>query len=576
MYVEKSSKPASKLSSAEDTEDLEEDDDPSLKARPAQVPRKSNRKPASKAKPPKPSGKSKQRSKALSEEPDGVASETEPGPKPTRSRTKSGRAKSKGQDEEAKGSEREADKPPSNVDGKIAKAYRDFTVDINELEEVRGRDNKGKGRGRSKGAKGRSTSVKARSRSKSKARSTGGTTLIDPHEKPLLRASSRTRISGLTEMEEMETEKMLAETPSETDVEPEPVPPRATEPKPRVKNVPEDSDSEGVVQKSGRVSSRPASVASEKSASSKASKQGKPPGKKTAAKAKVEQVEVASSKQYSRANSEVEEESDLMLVDHPSRIGADDRGLDLGEATPRPAPPSGQPALPAPTSPSDFKTAPSRPIREGKPTSKLKSGLIEFEVSRDPKKTPAQPERSKPYSAKAGKSASEKPQSVSKNFVRQADGMDVDDDQSGHSRSRSREGRKEQHDVLNPVPQTPVDARVLSLPRTPEPSTRAPPDPSTPENQIIRNGVLEPTAGMVDFQTSLQVPSSPASLFIPPLANSPLVINELTEEERNMTVEQWIRHEIANQYQRLKEDGERRIRQFLEKAEETRRQIEAL
>ena len=117
-----------------------------------------------------------------------MASETEPGPKPTRSRTKSGRAKSKGQDEEAKVGEREADKPPSNVDGKIAKTYRDFTVDINEVEEVRGRDNKEKGRGRSKGAKSRSTSVKARSRSKSKARSTGGTTLIDPHEKPLLRA----------------------------------------------------------------------------------------------------------------------------------------------------------------------------------------------------------------------------------------------------------------------------------------------------------------------------------------------------------------------------------------------------
>ncbi|KAH9974041.1 hypothetical protein BGW80DRAFT_1458595 [Lactifluus volemus] len=51
---------------------------------------------------------------------------------------------------------------------------------------------------------------------------------------------------------------------------------------------------------------------------------------------------------------------------------------------------------------------------------------------------------------------------------------------------------------------------------------------------------------------------------------------QLTEQERTMTVEQWIRHEIEVQYERLKQDGEMKIRLFKERAEEVRRQIEAL
>jgi hypothetical protein len=51
---------------------------------------------------------------------------------------------------------------------------------------------------------------------------------------------------------------------------------------------------------------------------------------------------------------------------------------------------------------------------------------------------------------------------------------------------------------------------------------------------------------------------------------------QLTEEERIMTVEQWIRREIEVQYERLKRDGEAKIRLFKERAEEVRRQIEAL
>jgi len=51
---------------------------------------------------------------------------------------------------------------------------------------------------------------------------------------------------------------------------------------------------------------------------------------------------------------------------------------------------------------------------------------------------------------------------------------------------------------------------------------------------------------------------------------------QLAEEERMMTVEQWIRREIEVQYERLRRDGETKIRLFKERAEEVRRQIEAL
>jgi hypothetical protein len=51
---------------------------------------------------------------------------------------------------------------------------------------------------------------------------------------------------------------------------------------------------------------------------------------------------------------------------------------------------------------------------------------------------------------------------------------------------------------------------------------------------------------------------------------------QLTEEERMMTVEQWIRQEIEVQYERLKRDGETKIRLFKERAEAVRRQVEAL
>lgn len=48
----------------------------------------------------------------------------------------------------------------------------------------------------------------------------------------------------------------------------------------------------------------------------------------------------------------------------------------------------------------------------------------------------------------------------------------------------------------------------------------------------------------------------------------------LTEEETDMTLEQYIRREMELQYAQLKADGQRRIEEFKQKAAETRNLIE--
>ena len=50
----------------------------------------------------------------------------------------------------------------------------------------------------------------------------------------------------------------------------------------------------------------------------------------------------------------------------------------------------------------------------------------------------------------------------------------------------------------------------------------------------------------------------------------------LTETERAMTVEQWVRHEMDRQYEQLRSDGRQKIDAFKARAEEVAKQIESL
>lgn len=67
------------------------------------------------------------------------------------------------------------------------------------------------------------------------------------------------------------------------------------------------------------------------------------------------------------------------------------------------------------------------------------------------------------------------------------------------------------------------------------------------------------------------IPSPP---FTPPLSLSPLQnLDTLTEAEMAMTVGDWIRYQTKLGYEKFKEDGERELRTFEERAEEVRRAI---
>lgn len=98
-----------------------------------------------------------------------------------------------------------------------------------------------------------------------------------------------------------------------------------------------------------------------------------------------------------------------------------------------------------------------------------------------------------------------------------------------------------------------MPASSLLPPVTPQPPTPPPPPPPDIEDEFPSRLPVFPLADPERVETSV-----------------------LTEEERNMTVEQWIRHEMDRQYEILKTDGERRIEEFHERAAEVRRQIELL
>jgi hypothetical protein len=128
---------------------------------------------------------------------------------------------------------------------------------------------------------------------------------------------------------------------------------------------------------------------------------------------------------------------------------------------------------------------------------------------------------------------------------RPLDGVDVDDDVEMAEVEESVQLEPE------PLPVTP--------PRTPTYASTA---SSTAD---------EPT------QRSHAQPSPEEYPFMPPLATDPFVdIYSLSEAEQDMTVEEWIRYQMAIEYERFKQDGERQLGMFELRAEEARRAIETL
>ncbi|THG96500.1 hypothetical protein EW026_g5340 [Hermanssonia centrifuga] len=119
-----------------------------------------------------------------------------------------------------------------------------------------------------------------------------------------------------------------------------------------------------------------------------------------------------------------------------------------------------------------------------------------------------------------------------------------------------------------------ADERAVGF-ATPPPST-----PSISPTEIEPPALPAPTASSLMEEDGFPLDDSPASSI--PSSFTPFLsmvtmhkLPRLTEEESNMTIEQFIRREIENQYQQFKRDGERRIAAFLEQAAGTKRTIEA-
>ena len=128
-------------------------------------------------------------------------------------------------------------------------------------------------------------------------------------------------------------------------------------------------------------------------------------------------------------------------------------------------------------------------------------------------------------------------------------------------------------DMASPTPPTrparsPERPRPKSLPREESPAT--PPPASSSLLSVSSTTSMSRAESHTDAETLVE-----------PL---PLQVNgarlteteRLTEEEGLMTVEEWIREEIEVHYERLRRDGEMKIKLFKERAEEVRRQIESL
>ncbi|KAF4576991.1 hypothetical protein EYR36_004975 [Pleurotus pulmonarius] len=99
------------------------------------------------------------------------------------------------------------------------------------------------------------------------------------------------------------------------------------------------------------------------------------------------------------------------------------------------------------------------------------------------------------------------------------------------------------------------------------PIPQTPPRPDVPLEAGV-NGSPEPDA---------DAPLPPLPSFHPPLSTMPFQqLDQLTEAELDMTVEEWIRYQMSIEYGKFKRDGEREINRFKERAEEVRRAIAAL
>ncbi|KAI0360603.1 hypothetical protein OH77DRAFT_1470713 [Trametes cingulata] len=154
------------------------------------------------------------------------------------------------------------------------------------------------------------------------------------------------------------------------------------------------------------------------------------------------------------------------------------------------------------------------------------------------------------------------------------------------SKPPSRQPGSEDVPMQEPSPTSPARKEVARSP-SPARAVRNPEPPGTPVSAVHRSAQVSPArpihedAGHADGDVAMPdtdaapVASSSPRTYHPVLAQIPIEkLTSLTEEEANMTLEEYIRRETELQYAQFKADAERRIEEFKRKAAEARRIIE--
>ncbi|KAH9941315.1 uncharacterized protein BXZ73DRAFT_88456 [Epithele typhae] len=265
---------------------------------------------------------------------------------------------------------------------------------------------------------------------------------------------------------------------------------------------------------------------------------------------------------------------------------------DAGYATAEPAPEPDQMDV-------DDNSRPPAPL----PKSKAKASARPTSGGVVEKSTAAK----RPPSAANGESSrastSRPPSKVSKNSLQvveiETEGEDASENEV---RPKSRSKGKAPETATgktDKVTHKPAEKTTISVPKIPPPEQEDEPmedtrhsnardsgasaAPGTPVSAVHRSAHPSPVRPdddeddvFMDARETMASTASAKAPYHPFLAEFPAEeLSHLTEEEANMTIEQYIRHEMERQYVQLKTDGERRIEEFKRKAVETRKVIEA-
>lgn len=584
-------------------ENLREDDDPSLKVQPEPSAKKpSKKKSAAKLKTP---ASSQSTAQDEDDEKDGGK------PRPTTSqgsRKAAGAKKGKQKKEELKET---VEPPTSPVDGKPPSRYQDFQVDIAEVEEAR------KGRSNTK-----TTGSRKQSRSKSKSRQSSKPPSSDKKEsRPPSRTSSRPKVAEVLEIED---DVGLREEHARESPEPEPLPkpPSKAKPKPKRTKATTANSKQKVLDTGDemfepaplvdashertRTSSRPelhdsndrikerpvtnttGALEDEHALNSeKARQKGDLIFKRNERKPQSRGKAHSPTRVHTEPVKDDGGLTDTMDVDEGGFATADDHEFDNGQLIE--ADIEEQPnKLPTAAPLASFSKRQVGSVLTPKNLSQSRNSPFTSSLpkSRPTKLNPQSRSRSQTPVGSRGNSPSRLPVRVPNNDV----SMRNDEHQftwrdSGKENRSGIEAPRFAFSNSNPTPSTPV------APSTPErqilrmisPRPISPPPSHTPSlmsRDFSPSPPAQPRLSPVnehDQDQDQEERRSPSPSFLPPLASTPRVLKKkLTAEERGLTVEQWIRREMEIECGLLRQDGERKIHAFRQRAEEIRREIEAL